>query len=408
MTRGRELIAGFVGFAFALMAGAAMAQPARGINVNPWFTKPDTDGTWQRDGAGFTWSWPPFEGVDLAEMERELDRIAAAGFDHIRLPIHPGPYLHHPEEDVAQGLAAPMQIVTAARDRGLFVFAHFHSAGPSVARYSEIVQEPLRTHFLHMTSVMAQELFEISGGEGVAMELLNEPTTDCGDPVWRDFATELADVLESHGIDAVWAGACWSSIPGLIAGPPLDGADFVAFHFYEPFAFTHQSAPWTGAPGITGLRGLTWPPSPAALPRALARTNEAHRELSLGPEELDAARPRLRSFMLSGMDTAALERRLGEVADWADAAGVPRDRVIMGEFGVLRRERGFDGADIDSAARWLRTVRSAAESYGFAWTMWSYGEGMALTAETDTGAWEPAIVEALGIDLIAPAGDHDE
>ena len=71
----------------ALVAGgvAASAKPApalkRGINVGDYLAYPQSS------------TWPIFRGPRAETTDDELRRLAAAGFDFIRLPVEPSPFL---------------------------------------------------------------------------------------------------------------------------------------------------------------------------------------------------------------------------------------------------------------------------------------------------------------------------
>ena len=74
------------------------------------------------------------------------------------------------------------------------------------------------------------------------------------------------------GVTLILSGACGSMIAGLEALDPIQDANVVyTFHFYEPYVFSHQGAPWmTSEPMYRYLNAVPWPPrglKPATLGR---------------------------------------------------------------------------------------------------------------------------------------------
>jgi hypothetical protein len=87
---------------------------------------------------------------------------------------------------------------------------------------------------------------------------------------------------------------------------------------------------------------------------------------------------------------------LGAAAAWAKRHGLPAGRVLMGEFGALRKDAQYFGARAPDRARYIRDVRESAEAFGFPWAFWCLFDGMGLMDEA-TRALDPAMVAALGL-----------
>jgi hypothetical protein len=77
-------------------------------------------------------------------------------------------------------------------------------------------------------------------------------------------------------------------------------------------------------------------------------------------------------------DAAALARHLQPMADWADAHGVPRNRLLLGEFGCDRRVAG--------CAAYLRDVIGAAEAARMHWAFYSFREDVWDAMDYEIGA----------------------
>jgi hypothetical protein len=83
----------------------------------------------------------------------------------------------------------------------------------------------------------------------------------------------------------VATGACGSMVRGLDALDPAPLQRFqpllFTFHFYEPYLFSHQGAPWLHEPVYRALNGLPWPGSAGTLDATLAAVR-AHMEADTG------------------------------------------------------------------------------------------------------------------------------
>jgi endoglucanase len=93
----------------------------------------------------------------------------------------------------------------------------------------------------------------------VHFELLNEPRQPMTAPNWnRLLAAALAVVRESNPDRGVIVGpAAMNTIDALAELTlPADNELIVTVHYYEPFEFTHQGAPWW--PGAERWLGTTW------------------------------------------------------------------------------------------------------------------------------------------------------
>lgn len=85
-----------------------------------------------------------------------------------------------------------------------------------------------------------------------AYDLLNEPvTTDTTGEQWQDFAEQLVDAVRSEDRNHLLVVEALHGVDGLFGSDGQDPHFLVDddnvlydFHFYEPFAYTHQDAGW--------------------------------------------------------------------------------------------------------------------------------------------------------------------
>ena len=150
------------------------------------------------------------------------------------------------------------------------------------------------------------------------------------------------------------------------------------FHSYVPFLLTHQGAGWAGD-FIVHVTGLPYPLDrlgQAELDRRVAEI-KARMLRDAPPGRADELPPYL-DELLDEISTPArlrkmIEKPFREAAAFAETNDIAPGRILLGEFGMIRRE--FD-KDAVMPAEWridyIRDVRKIAEEYGFAWSVWGY------------------------------------
>jgi endoglucanase len=182
----------------------------------------------------------------------------------------------------------------------------------------------------------------------VYFELLNEPHDKLTPAKWNAaLAAVLATVRKTNPTRPVIVGpGQWNSIGELEKLElPRDRNLIVTVHFYNPFEFTHQNAPWVK--GSERWKGRKW----------------------TGSDD----------------EQAAIRKSLERAAAWGKANDRP---IFLGEFGA------FEGADMESRARWTRFVSREAERQGFSWAYWEFCAGFGAY-DPKTGKWREALRTAL-------------
>jgi endoglucanase len=185
----------------------------------------------------------------------------------------------------------------------------------------------------------------------VLFELLNEPQGKLTEEKWNAMILGLlAVVRQTNSTRPVIIGpAQWNGIRALdkLVLPKEDHNLIVTVHFYEPFQFTHQGAPW--AKGADKWKGRSWSGAEA--------------------------------------EQTAIRTALDKAATWAKQHDRP---IFLGEFGA------YQEADMDSRTRWTRFVARQAERRGFSWAYWEFCSGFGAydpKAETWREPLKAALVE---------------
>ena len=287
--------------------------------------------------------------------QEDLARIAAAGFDGVRVPVrwdpHTGPapayaidpaWMNRVQEVVDQALAA-----------GLMVQLNVHHFEGLVANPAD-PEEAAR-----FTAIWRQiaERFQ-AYDDRLLFELLNEPYGEqwTNERLEQLHAAALGAIRPTNPDRLVILGAIrWNSLEGLEGydgkrayQPPADPRIALTFHSYFPYEFTHQGADWLG----------------------------------------DQA-PRWDRAWGTGVDRGELAADAARAAAFSNATGLP---IQLGEFGVITE------APLAERLAWLRTMRETMEEQGVPWCVWDFGVAFAVY-DREQEAWIPGAREALGLGL---------
>ena len=109
------------------------------------------------------------------------------------------------------------------------------------------------------------------------------------------------------------------------------------------------------------------------------------------------------------MTVSAMQATLRDVMDaHTDCCGRSGSVSVRQENArALRSDARYLAARPDDRARYIRDVREVAEAAGFAWAFWNYFDGMGLTIDDASHAFDPAITAALGLRLPDGTGAQD-
>lgn len=400
-------------FVLALLCGAPTAANGadfsvrRGINLDIWTTWPD-EKLWGDEAAILPYpEWRKF----LARPD--LERLRQTGFDFVRMPVDPAPFLSDKTLALRDKLyASVLESVRLANEAGLKVVVDLHLI-PSDIRsidMGKVMDEPaVFDGYVEFVRKMAHALSQQDPAL-VAFEPMNEPIIDCraGErEVWPQRLQRLFAAARSSAtrLTLVLSGACYSSADGLAGIDPGIIADdniLWTFHSYEPFLLTHQGATWAGD-FIRYVTGLPYPLHEA--PRAGL---DAELEKIRARIKADAPLTRRLGMLayldeqVALMDTqqeldALMDAPLDKVAAWAQKHGISPHDILLGEFGMIRQEYGNPHIVLAPyRAAYVADMVARAERHGFAWAVWSYGGAFGVVEEFENRRAEPDILEVVG------------
>ena len=303
-------------------------QLGRGINMGNMFEAP-TETEWGN----------PYR-VDY------FQRIAALGFQHVRIPIRwdtPARAQQVPPYTIEPNfLNRIKQVVDDAHKQGLYVIINMH-------HHEALFTNPgqAKPRFLAQWAQIAT--FFKDYDDKLLFEVLNEPNGQLTPELWNGyFAEALGKIRETNPTRAVVMGmALYGGLAGVpYLKLPADPRLIVSVHYYNPFRFTHQGAEWTGTEANAWL-GTEW-------------------------KDLDYERDEVR-------------QEFDVLIQFGKQHKVP---LHVGEFGA------YSKADPASRQRWTTFLARWFEEQGFSWAYWEFSAGFGIFNPATNQYLQP-LVDAL-------------
>jgi endoglucanase len=230
---------------------ARFAHVRHGINLSHWFSQ----------ASNYSKSH-----LDTHTTAQDIALIKSLGFDHVRFPIEPAPLLSDtPDASILNTtylgyVDTALDMILAA---GLAVVIDIHPSDEFKLRLAR--DERSIEAFGKFWRAFATHLSR-RDPERVFLEVLNEPMVE--DPYrWYGIQGKLIASIRAgapnHTI--ITAGHRWSGLYEMLFLEPYADTNIIYnFHYYEPFAFTHQGATWAG-PNLPFYENVPYPSSPEAV-----------------------------------------------------------------------------------------------------------------------------------------------
>jgi len=287
----------------------------------------------------------PNEGEWGVTLKSEyFDLIKNAGFTSVRIPIR---WSAHAATSAPYAIASSfLQRVDWAIDQAL---AKKLAVVINMHHYDEIMLDPAahRARFLALWQQLAAHYQDYSGD--LFFELLNEPNALLTSALWNQYLQEAITIIRqtNPGRIIIVGPANWYYLGLLntLALPANDRQLIVAFHYYNPFQFTHQGAEWVA--GSNAWLGTRWTGTTA--------------------------------------ERQTIQQEFAAAAQWGAANRRP---LNLGEFGA------YSKADMASRALWTEFVARTAEANAMSWHYWEFiaGFGVYNGAAND---WNYSLLNAL-------------
>ncbi len=291
---------------------------------------------------------------DTFIVEDDIKKIAADGYDHIRVPVDYNVLETDAGEKIVRGFTRIKTLYSWAVNAGLdMVFDlhkaygyDFNNAGDST-KNNLFNSSELQERFVNLWSEIAREF---SSCEHLAFELLNEVVEKDNAEAWNQLIERTVSEIRKYSArPIIYGGIQWNSAGTLkLLRKPQFPNIIYTFHFYEPLIFTHQKAYWI--PSLDPSLSVRYPES-----------MDYYRDLSR--EQLGEQGETVINATSSEMGTGFMEEMILEAIKAAEAAGVP---LYCGEFGVI------DQAPLEDAARWFKDVYTVFDKYHIGNSIWTY------------------------------------
>ena len=349
------------------VAASRLQYLRKGVNITGWFAQ--ASGGYNR------------EHLETFITSDDIWLIRHMGFDHVRLGVDPEANLFHFDQADAippESLGYLDEAVKKIVDQGLAVIIEPHAEHQFKEGFA---RDDFVDRFADFWRALAQH-FSALDPDKVFFEVLNEPNFPQKHRWYGIQARLLAAIREGAPRNTViLVGDQDDSIEGLLALEPVRDPNVIyAFHYYDPYIFTHQGADW--ADNFSHyLKGVTYPSDPDSAKKAAAQV----------PPSDAVDRFHIVQYGMERWNGDRIEAEINQVAEWAARWSVP---VICDEFGVYKKV-----AAAHDREEWLKDVRSALERHGIGWTVWDYNsDGFGVVSRSE-GHVKPdnASLHALGL-----------
>jgi nicotinamidase-related amidase len=295
---------------------------------------------------GLQRSWKDISEKEFTNLENQMIELSNEGLTQVRIPIDI-PYHFDLKKEWYKGKFEERinQLIDLARRKDIkLVFSYFHHG---------LTQENYKWKSDEIAGNWLNLLQSTSGNlDHIYLDIVNEPAIYPNE--WEESALHIITAirLSYPDINIVCGSTNYSSIYELSRWAPLPFDNIIyAFHFYEPFIFTHQGTFWSGPQNTTV--GIPFP-YPTDDPGSMPVISDA----ALGTD----GEVNHRDYEQTGT-YQAIEDKINGVASWAKANNVT---VWCTEYGVT------ENASSLSRKRYLDKVSSILELQGIQGFIWEY------------------------------------
>lgn len=287
--------------------------------------------------------------------EEDIERIAAWGCDHVRLPFDYNILLGGDGAVRADAFKYLDRCVAWCEKSGLNIVLDLHKTlgfsfdkGEGETGFFE--EERYQDVFAALWREIAAHYADKA--DHVAFELLNEITDRKYATIWNGIAARTIREIRAKAPEnfILIGGIFNNSIFGLtLLDEPCAENVVFNFHYYNPLVFTHQKAPWvdTMKPDCT----VDYPDTKAVYAEKTR-------------ENLDEGLTRaLEAFGGNRIDRSYMEWEMSAAVEVAEKRNVP---IYCGEYGVI------DRVPDERLLRWYTDVSATFDKLGIGRAAWTY------------------------------------
>ncbi len=309
-----------------------------GINLGNVFEAPDK-GFKGFDPESYTSAW------NETIVPENFKALGDSGFTNMRIPVSWEEHVSGEGEECVVDEGWMDQVFWAvdnAIKNGMIVVLNAH--------HWDAIYEKAEPEIPCLLSVYRQMMERVKNYslDSLVVETLNEPRGALTVPVWNELAGKIISIVrEADPGRVVMVGTTnynsYSTIKYLSL-PENDSNLVVTFHYYDPFAFTHQGATF-----------------------------------------VDPQYPKGTKWTASFGEMRAVKNAFNAMKEWSDEHNVP---VYLGEFGA------YEMADDESRETWTTFVSTLAHNLGFATAYWEFCSGFGVYDERKD-EWKDYLMRAL-------------
>jgi len=353
----------------------------------------------------------PFSDATHPFTESELASIRVGGFNFIRMTIDVGPFLQMkgPDRDALDAVLADHVKKAIAADLSIIVDFHPISQVPAYGA-SALVADADNQLFHDYGDLLTRTAKLLDGLKSprIALELINEPQigwSKAGHDKWQHMLETMYDAARrgSPTLKLILTGGDGGSANGLISVVPAhflaDSEAIFTFHYYLPYDFTMQALSGDATRKLE--QDIPYPADARAIEDSLnalkKREEDAHMASPDMEQEQAKALPLLQKYHQSSFTKQTIVSTFDSVQNWARTNKLAPERILLGEFGVVRQYAKYHGAREEERMAWLSDVREAAETNQFSWDIWVYRGygGMAIIKDDTTEQLDIDTLKAL-------------
>ncbi len=335
----------------------------RGVSISSWFGYPDEETD--------TYFAHHIDDTDLQFIQNH-------GFTHIRLSIAPK-YIYDRTNTSFINTHYLLYIDQAIRkilQHHLAVIVDIHDSDTD----KTYENNGDANNFVVFWTNLASH-FSTYDQNKVFLELLNEPVFENNVQQWLNLQNKLIAAVRSvdsqHTIIAT--GASWGGIDGLLQVIPSTDRNIVySFHYYEPFAFTHQGAEWGGSDTIP-IANLQYP------------YNEENCRSVLNSATVSSEKDTLTDYCNRQWNKEKIAGQIQQAVNWSKKYNVP---IWNGEYGVYCKN-----SPRQSKLTWIKDITDIFQENNIGWTIWTYDSCMGLDAKKINGKlfYDKEVTSLLGL-----------
>lgn len=330
----------------------------KGVNIGNWLSQSSKRGT----------------DRDKAIMQSHIKKIAAMGFDHIRLPVDEEQLFNEDGSMNRECLALVKRTIDYCRQEKLRVLFDLHIIRSH--HFNDKVN-PLWTdaaeqqHFLDMWKLIDAELSSYPA-DLVAYEPLNEPVADDPSP-WNSLFNRFIRQIRENDKNRIlvieanrWGGYKYVSKLDI---PDDDPNLILQMHFYEPHLMTAYQASWNKFANLN-LASLKYP----------GKLFSDADYNALSDSDKDLVRPYYSTY-----DKEKFAGWWKDAIDFAKKKGL---RLYLGEFGCLP----YCGKANREA--WLSDIVALCRENDIAYSYWEFNHSYGF-ADADGNVTNPDLLSIL-------------